>query len=69
MCVQGPITLSDSEPLPDITLARGEEEIYDIRHPEPKDLGVLMEIGDSSVLDDRRFKGILYAQEKFRNSG
>ena len=64
MSVQGPITLSDSEPEPDITLARGEEEIYDARHPEPTDLGVLMEVGDSTVLDDRRYKGELYAREK-----
>src|SRR5262249_24099350 len=64
MGVQAPITLSDSEPEPDITLARGEEETYDARHPEPKDIGVLMEIGDSSVLDDRRDKGELYAKAK-----
>ena len=64
MSVQGPITLSDSEPEPDITLARGDEEVYDTRHPEPADIGVLIEVGDSTVLDDRRYKGILYAQEK-----
>jgi Uma2 family endonuclease len=64
MRVQAPITLSDSEPEPDITLARGEEGTYDKRHPEPADIGVLMEVGDSTVLDDRRYKGILYAQEK-----
>jgi Uma2 family endonuclease len=64
MRIQVPITLSDSEPEPDITLARGEEEIYDTRHPEPSDLGVLIEIGDSSVIDDRRYKGELYAKAK-----
>ena len=64
MSVQGPIRLSDSEPEPDITLARGEETIYDVRHPQPADIGVLMEVGDSSVLDDRRYKGKLYAKEK-----
>jgi hypothetical protein len=64
MSVQGPVTLSDSEPEPDITLARGEEDIYDERHPEPADIGVLMEVGDSTVIDDRRYKGKLYAKEK-----
>ena len=64
MSVQGPITLTDSEPEPDITLARGAEEIYDDRHPEPDDIGVLIEVGDSSVLSDRRYKGKLYAKEK-----
>jgi hypothetical protein len=64
ICVEGPITLSDSEPEPDITLARGEEDVFDDRHPEPADIGVLIEVGDSSVLDDRRYKGELYAREK-----
>lgn len=64
MSVQGPITLSDSEPEPDITLARGEESAYDTRHPGPADIGVLIEVGDSSVLADRRYKGALYAKEK-----
>lgn len=62
--VQMPITLSDSEPEPDITRARGDEETFDTRHPEPTDIGVLIEVGDSSVLEDRRYKGELYAREK-----
>jgi Uma2 family endonuclease len=61
---QAPIALSDSEPEPDIMIARGEESTYDDRHPTPSDLGVLMEVGDSSVLSDRRYKGELYAREK-----
>ena len=64
MRVQLPITLSESEPEPDITLARGDEDTYDDRHPEPTDIGILMEVGDSSLLDDRRYKGELYAKEK-----
>jgi hypothetical protein len=64
MRIQAPITLSDSEPEPDITLARGAEETYDDRHPVPADLGALIEVGDSSVLADRRYKGELYAKEK-----
>ncbi len=62
--VQGPITLADSEPEPDITLARGEEGTYDNRHPVPTDIGVLMEVGDSTVISDRRYKGELYAKAK-----
>jgi hypothetical protein len=64
MQVQSPITLSDSEPEPDIAIARGGEETYDARHPKPSDIGVLIEIGDSSVLLDRRYKGGLYAQAR-----
>jgi len=63
MDVQGPITLSDSEPEPDITLARGSDDVYDKRHAAPADIGVLMEVGDSTVLNDRRYKGTLYARE------
>ena len=62
--VRGPITLRESEPEPDITLARGEEGTYDNRHPGPADIGVLMEVADSSLMDDRRNKGSLYAQAK-----
>ena len=64
MRIQAPITLAESEPEPDVTLARGEEHIYDARHPKPADIGVLMEVGDSTVLSDRRYKGALYAQAK-----
>jgi hypothetical protein len=64
MSVQSPITLSASEPEPDISLARGQEEIYDSRHPQPSAIGILMEVGDATLLEDRRYKGALYAQEK-----
>jgi hypothetical protein len=64
MQIQGPITLSDSEPEPDIAIARGDEETYDARHPKPTEIGVLIEVGDSSVLLDRRYKGGLYAQAR-----
>jgi Uma2 family endonuclease len=64
LCVQAPITLSESEPEPDITLARGDEDQYDTRHPEPGDIGLLIEVADSSVMSDRRYKGELYARAK-----
>lgn len=62
--VQCPITLSDSEPEPDIVVARGKEGTYDKRHPKPADIGVLMEIADSSLLADRQYKCVLYAHAK-----
>lgn len=62
--VQGPIALSDSQPEPDFAIVRGPEEIYAKRHPTPKDVGLIMEIADSSLLDDRRWKGSLYAQAR-----
>lgn len=62
--VQCPITLSDSEPEPDIVVARGKEGTYDKRHPKPADIGLLIEIADSTLLADRQYKGALYAQAK-----
>ncbi len=62
--VQMPITLRESEPEPDIVLARGPEDFYDRRHPKPADIAVLMEFADSTLVDDRNYKCVLYAQER-----
>ncbi len=59
-----PITLRESEPEPDIVLARGPEDFYDRRHPKPADIAVLMEFADSTLVDDRNYKCVLYAQER-----
>jgi hypothetical protein len=64
LCCQAPIALSDSEPEPDVTIARGAIGTYDSRHPGPADIGLPVESGDSSVSDDRRYKTALYAREK-----
>ncbi len=61
---QGPISLADSEPEPDFTIARGEQGIYDRQRIKAADIGVLMEVGDCTLLADRRYKGALYAQAK-----
>src|SRR3954447_11323324 len=42
--VQGPITLSTSEPEPDVVLARGPDSSYEKRHPGPKDVALLIEV-------------------------
>ncbi len=62
--VQGPVTLSDSEPEPDFAIVRGPEEMYVKRHPAARDIGVIIEIADSSLIEDRRWKGQLYAQAR-----
>jgi Uma2 family endonuclease len=62
--VQGAITLRDSEPEPDFAVIRGPEETYDRRKPVPRDIALLIEVADSSLLPDRRDKGILYAQAR-----
>jgi len=61
--IQLSVRLSSSSPLPDACLARGDLRTYLTRHPVPADVGLLVEVADSSLLDDRRDKGRLYAQD------
>src|ERR1051325_6798034 len=37
--IQSAITLSDSEPEPDVVLARGDDHTFANRHPNPAELG------------------------------
>jgi Uma2 family endonuclease len=59
--VQGPIVLGDSEPEPDFAVLRGPEATYSLRKPTPRDVALLIEVADSTLLLDRRDKGLLYA--------
>lgn len=59
--IQGAIALGESEPEPDGALIRGDETACDGRLPTPKDLGLLIEVSDSSLAFDRRDKGRIYA--------
>jgi Uma2 family endonuclease len=60
--VQLPITLTKSEPEPDVSVLRGADDTFDNRHPNPADFGLLIEVADSSLALDRRAKGQLYAE-------
>ncbi len=62
--IQLPVTLSDSEPEPDLVIAAGGEGDYDRRHPGPKDVLLLVEVSDSTLDDDSTTKLALYAGEK-----
>ena len=62
--VQDPITLSSSEPQPDLAAAIGPPRRYVARHPGPKDLVLVVEVSDSSTRIDRSTKLALYAGEK-----
>lgn len=60
--VQSSIRLSDiSEPQPDIALVRPRADAYERCLPGPKDIFLLVEVGDSSRSFDRRVKLPLYA--------
>ena len=61
---QSAITLATgSEPEPDFALVRGGENTYRNRHPGPADIGLLVEVSDSSLYIDRYDKGRIYARD------
>lgn len=60
--IQEPITLSASEPEPDYYIARGTDDDYRNRHPGPGDVGLVIEVADSSLDADRIDKQRLYAR-------
>jgi Uma2 family endonuclease len=59
--VQCAITTADSEPEPDLAIVTGPEDAYFKRHPRARDIAWLIEVADSTLLDDRHLKGALYA--------
>lgn len=59
-----PVTLPDSEPEPEIAVARGDEATYDLRHPGPDDLGVVVEVAHSSLSLDRVHMARIYARAR-----
>jgi Uma2 family endonuclease len=60
--IQSAIVLSDSQPEPDFTLARGSRLDYQNRHPAAADVGLLIEVADSSLLRDQRDKTRIYGR-------
>ena len=58
---QVPITLADSEPEPDVSIARGTLLDYEWRHPGPTEVPLVVEIAASTLVTDR-FKGEIYAE-------
>jgi Uma2 family endonuclease len=59
---QSAVTLpSGSEPEPDLAFVRGDESSYRKRHPAPSEIGLLVEVSDSSLAIDREDKGSIYA--------
>jgi Uma2 family endonuclease len=60
--VQQTVVLSDSQPEPDFTIVRGTPRSYLTRHPVPADVGVVIEVADSSLPRDQRDKTRIYAR-------
>lgn len=61
---QNPLLLRrhQSEPQPDILVLAPRSDFYRARLPEPRDVWLLIEVADSSLLYDRRTKFPLYAR-------
>ncbi len=58
---QLPITLANGEPEPDGAVVRGGRRTYDTRKPTGTDFGIVIEVSDSTLAFDRRFKMAEYA--------
>jgi Uma2 family endonuclease len=60
--VQSAITLADSEPEPDLAVVREDPGRYTTRHPGAADVGLVIEVADSTLAGDRADKGRIYAR-------
>ena len=57
-----PITLDNSEPEPDIAIARLPNDIYKLHHPYPQDIYWLIEVSNSTLEKDIKEKTVTYAR-------
>ena len=58
---QEPITLSDSEPEPDLAIIQGNPRDYPDRHPNTSEVVLIIEVADSTLERDRTIKQTIYA--------
>jgi Uma2 family endonuclease len=59
---QEPITLSNSEPEPDIVVVRRDTRQYLDRHPGAEDIALIIEVSDTTLQRDRTVKKRIYAR-------
>lgn len=62
--IQDPITLSSSEPEPDLVVVRGKDDDFEHRHPGPEDVAMVIEVSETTLRLDRGTKKRLYAEAK-----
>lgn len=62
--VQSAVQLDDSEAEPDLALARGDDFTFATRHPTSSDIGLLVEVSDSTLTRDRQDKGRIFARAR-----
>lgn len=56
------VTLATSEPEPDLAVVLGPNSRYRTHHPRPGEIGLLIEVFESTLEDDRETKGPIYSQ-------
>jgi Uma2 family endonuclease len=61
--VQSALTLGKSEPEPDLVIARGDKRTYLGRHPGGADIGLVIEVSNTSLDSDRDDKIPMYARD------
>jgi Uma2 family endonuclease len=66
--VQDPVRIPEfDEPEPDVALAKGNRKDYQGRHPGPRDIGLIVEVADSSLATDRGVKCAAYGRAGIPN--
>jgi Uma2 family endonuclease len=61
------LSTTDSEPEPDVVIARNRYDNYLDSHPEPADILLVIEVSDSTLKYDQRTKLSLYAEAGISN--
>ncbi len=60
-----PVRIPDyDEPEPDVAVVRGDYDDYQLRHPAPEDLALLVEVAESSLQRDHGEKRLIYARAR-----
>jgi Uma2 family endonuclease len=60
--IQMAIELSDSKPEPDLAIVKGDYSTYKARHPNPSDIGLVLEVANTSLDRDIQEKSQIYAR-------
>jgi hypothetical protein len=61
---QAPITTQDSEPEPDLVVVPGPIRRYLKAHPRPADVALVIEVSDTTLLEDQGRKQRVYARAR-----
>lgn len=59
---QQPVTMSDSEPEPDVLVVKGKRRDFTQRHPMPEEVALLVEVADSTINQDKNWKKRIYGR-------